>query len=684
MKVPTNPISLRGGLDLVTPAVSKPPGFCIAASNYEPAPDGYRRMGGYERFDGQSKPSVQTYYKISVTTVVGTIAATSTVTGATSGATGIAVVALALSDTYLILRKISGTFVSGEALQVSAVTKATSSSAAVEGPNVGFESSHNTWLRAAIEQARTLITAVTGSGIIRGVFTLGGEKYAIRNNAGGTAAVMFKATTAGWTTQDLGREVAFTSGGTHEIVAGEVITGATSAATATVRRVILTSGTWAAGTAAGRLIVNGQSGTFQSENLDISGFPNSATIGANTTANALPAGGRYDVTLHNFRGAGGSVMAYLANGVGKAFEFDGTVIAFITTGMTTDTPEHVTEHKNHLFLSFPGGSLQHSSIGEPQEWDVVTGAAELSIGHEINQLISGWAQVLVIISREQINILYGSSVDDWELVPTSEDSGGVEWTASVIGQPVYFDDAGVRRLNTTSAWGDFKTGTDTIKGYPFLLAKRVAGAIPTAAVRDKVRTLYNLFFDDMTGIMVYYGRKDPEIMPFELDHQVECICAGEDSSGNQEIYFGDDTGYVFQWQSGTSFDGGDVYAYIRLAYNHLGSPALNKVWKGVQLELSAAPSATIYLTADFDYGNPDQPGQPESTFSVSGGGGFWNENNWNQFYWSNPSVGQAIGDLEGFGPSCSLAIISADTYEEPHVLQGLTFRYAERGYTRAA
>ncbi len=684
MKLPTGPISLRGGLDLVTPAVAKPPGFCIAARNYEPASDGYRRMGGYERFDGQSKPSVQTYYKINVTTVVGTIAAGSTVTGATSGATGIAVVALALADTYLIVRRTTGTFVTAEALQVSAVTKATSSSAAVEGPVVGFESSHDTWLRAAIEQARALITSVTGSGSILGFFTLNGSQYVIRNNAGGSAAVMWKATTAGWSTQDLGREVAFTSGGVHEIVAGEVITGATSAATATVRRVILTSGSWSAGDAAGRLIVNGQAGNFQAENLDISGFPNSATIAANTTANALPAGGRYDTTEHNFRGAGGSVMTYLANGVGKAFEFDGTVIVFITTGMTTDTPSHVCEHKNHLFLTFPGGSLQHSSIGEPQEWDVVTGAAELSLGHAITQLISGYGQVLVVMGRNQVNLLYGSSVDDWELVPTSEDSGGIEWTASVMGMPVYYDDAGIRRLKTTTAWGDFVTGTDSIKAHPLIVAKRTAGVTPVAAARCKVRTLYFLFYNNKTGLFVYYGRKEPEIMAFELDHQVTTIHVGEDSSGNQEIYFGDDTGYVFQFNKGTSFDGQAVEAYIRLAYNHLGKPSVNKVWKGVQLELTAAPAAEIFLTADFDYGNPDQPGQPEAEFNVSGGGGFWNEDNWNQFYWSNPSVGQAIGELEGFGPSCSLAIISESTYEEPHVLHGLTFNYAERGYTRAA
>lgn len=694
MKLPTAPISLRGGLDLATPAVAKYPGSCIAARNYEPAADGYRRMDGYERFDGQPKPSEATYYVLNFDAGTAAVTEGQTVTGATSSATGKALIdavvtsgSYAGSDAagYLVLTTVSGTFQDNENLQVSGVTKSVADGTASEGPVSGLEDNHDTWLQDAIETARNLIAAVPGAGNVLGVFTLAGSVYAIRNNAGNTAAVLHKATTSGWTTQDLGRELDFTSG-SEEPSVGDTLSGATSSATAVVQQVILTSGTWAGGDAAGRVIVNGQSGTFQSENLDNDDTTtaNVMTIAANSTANTLPAGGRYDVITHNFRGAGGSVNAYLANGVGKAFEFNGTVLAFIETGMTTDTPEHIAEHKNHLFLSFPGGSLQHSSIGEPQEWDVVTGAAELSVGHEINQLVSGWAQVLLIIGRSQVNVLYGSSVDDWDLVPTTEDAGGIEWTAQVINQPVYVDDAGVRRLSATSAWGDFKTGTDTLLVHPLIQSKRKNGVTPAAAVRSKAKTLYYLFYDDKTGLFVYYGRKNPEVMAFELDHQVECITAGEDSSGNEEIYFGSDNGFVYQLNKGTSFDGGNVYAFIRLAYNHLGKPSVNKVWKGCQLELDADPSTTIYLTGDFDYGNPDQPGQPEATFSVTGGGGFWSESNWNEFIWSNPSVGQAIGTLEGFGPSCSLAILSDDTYKAPHTLHGLTFQYAERGYTRAA
>ena len=78
------------------------------------------------------------------------------------------------------------------------------------------------------------------------------------------------------------RDLAYTSGGTTEIVAGDTIVGATSAATAVVISVTLASGTWAAGTAAGTLRVKSQVGNFASENIKVEAGTNDATIAANS------------------------------------------------------------------------------------------------------------------------------------------------------------------------------------------------------------------------------------------------------------------------------------------------------------------------------------------------------------------------------------------------------------------
>jgi hypothetical protein len=78
------------------------------------------------------------------------------------------------------------------------------------------------------------------------------------------------------------RRVAYTSGGTTEIVVGDWIVGATSGAKAEVVGVTLASGTWAGGTAAGVLTVRSQHGTFQSENIKVAAGTNDATIATDT------------------------------------------------------------------------------------------------------------------------------------------------------------------------------------------------------------------------------------------------------------------------------------------------------------------------------------------------------------------------------------------------------------------
>ena len=58
----------EGGLNIVDPALSMRPGEIVAANNFEIDVRGrYRRLDGYERFDGQTLPSDITYYRIPFT-----------------------------------------------------------------------------------------------------------------------------------------------------------------------------------------------------------------------------------------------------------------------------------------------------------------------------------------------------------------------------------------------------------------------------------------------------------------------------------------------------------------------------------------------------------------------------------------------------------------------------------------
>ena len=125
-KVETDSFDLEGGLNLVDAAISIPDGMALAATNYELlSRKGYRRMDGYERYDGQPKPSAASYWILNFDAGdVVTPVADSLVVGATSGATAkVGTVVLesgtwAGSDAagYLALYTLTGIFQDDEVL----------------------------------------------------------------------------------------------------------------------------------------------------------------------------------------------------------------------------------------------------------------------------------------------------------------------------------------------------------------------------------------------------------------------------------------------------------------------------------------------------------------------------------------------------------------------------------------
>ncbi len=77
------------------------------------------------------------------------------------------------------------------------------------------------------------------------------------------------------------KKLAFTSGGTYVIVVGDtIVQGATHAK---VEEVVVSSGSWAGGDAAGDLYLSDQVGNFAAGNIDIGSHINVATIAGNST-----------------------------------------------------------------------------------------------------------------------------------------------------------------------------------------------------------------------------------------------------------------------------------------------------------------------------------------------------------------------------------------------------------------
>lgn len=124
------------------------------------------------------------------------------------------------------------------------------------------------------------------------------------------------------------RTLAFTSGGTAEIAIGDTITGATSAATAVVDSIILSSGTWAGGDAVGTLNIHTQSGTLFNENLNVAGKQdNIATISTASVNNAITSSLEIDCASNE-----GFLYVFVDTKSPKTIYWDGSALTTVDMG----------------------------------------------------------------------------------------------------------------------------------------------------------------------------------------------------------------------------------------------------------------------------------------------------------------------------------------------------------------
>jgi len=680
---------LGGGEDRVTPPLSVPPGRLLNSQNYVPGREGfgYERERGYERDDGRPVPSAAAYAFLAYGTGTNAPTAGTTVLhGQTSGARGLVTTVGLASGTWsgtaagtFTLAVISGSFVSGENLRnqagttTYAVATANTDTAQLSG------AAHTAAVTAARDGMRGIVAAVPGAGAVLGVWTYSATLRAFRDHM-----------------------VLSYDAGQNEPAVGATLTGATSTDTATVVGVHLASGSWAGNNAAGHFVIDSATaGDFQdNESVTITG---PVTVGdadgvaklAACMHNAsldgwtwqdtplFGAGGSFEFVNHNFGAHAGTLKMYGVDGVSKAFEFDGTTLAFITSAMTVDKPTHLAARRRALYLSFSGGSVQNSSVGAPTTFAPVTGAGEFGVGDEITGFSVLRDDSLLVASRNLLKILVGSpGLADSALLDYSNNLGALANTLADAGVPVFADNVGLVVYSPTDVTGVWARDTASQQVNDLLVPKLPTA---TAALVSRTANLYRLFFTDKTGVAVGIGGTlgagagaVTGITSLRYTHKVECVSSGEDSAGDELLHFGSDNGFVYRLDSGHSFDGAAVPAFLRTVFDHqtaLGLDAYTaKRFVRAFLQVEAAPGAVLEITPIFDWGAADKARHPAKTMTIEGGAGWvLGAGVLGTAVLGGSQVPRGSIYIEGAGSSIGLFVASNSATEEPHKLVGVTY-----------
>lgn len=667
--VRTQYFPLAGGLNVESAQLAMPPGVVIGALNYEASAEtGYERVGGFERFDGRSRPSDAVFRVFESAAGFTGLAVGDTVSGFTSLATA-KVIALRGTN-QIVVTRITGTWQYGENILSSGTVRGVLTT---DGSDItGFD--QNTYAALAAADYRADIQGVPGSGPIRGLSALNSTLYAWRDNAGGTACAIYKSSSSGWTLCNLGFELSFTAGSGTPPAEGATVTK--DAASGIVARLVQESGSWASGTAAGRLILSSVTGGPFSAGAFTAGV--TATCSGAETAITLAPGGRLDASVYNFTGVAGGSRIYGADGVNRGFEFDGTTYVPIKTGMATDTPTHCAVHKHHLFFSF-AGSVQNSAIADPYSWSAVLGAAELAAGDVVtgfHVLPSDADGALMVFTPRSTKVLYGSSSADWKFANFATDLGAQRWSIQSLGRVLVYDTLGIATIEQSQSFGNFDRLPISARIQKLLLNRTVVASTVNRSLKRM-----RLFFSAGDALSITPTAEGVSFMPINYGKAVnctlECVIGAE-----HRTFFGASDGFVYEADRGRSFDGEEIFAFLKLAFNHAKSPMERKRFRRIDLESTTDSACALRVHGEYSYGDPDVGLTSSTQITRSADGAAFDLTNFDESFFDVPTHSINKIRVDGVGINMSVSVVSQASTELPHTLQSVTTVYTPRRLDR--
>jgi hypothetical protein len=690
-------IDLKGGLNFIDAADGIDPGMLLSCRNYEThyQTGAYRRIAGYEAFDGRLRPHLAEYYRVDLINITGgPFQYGETVTSNLDTAIVVDYVVdeeAADNSGYMIISELTNDVDAG-----STWTGGTSGATATAASDTEFEGQddedlHDQAQLAAEDYRRSFITKVgEGSceGPVRGVHVYNNTVYAFRDEIGGTKGLMWKSSPTGWQQVALGYKVRFVEGSQLPIK-GQTVTGLNSGATCQVERVVLTAGMWAGNDGVGYIVTTSITGTFQiNEELQIAGETfakgNSIIVQQEQELNA---GGRYRFRNYNFGGHTSNFQMYGVNGVNNAFEFDGTVFTLIETGMSFDQPTHIGVHRGQLLLAYVGGSLQHSGKNNPLSFQPVLGANEILAGDEITGFIEEVGDISFVFTRNKTFRLEGFVQENIQLKLHNSETGAISDTMQRIGRSLYLDDRGFLQLPTTDAYGDFASAQISMMVEP-LVQSFLKNSTVEGSIVNRGQSIYRCFFSNAGGISIgFSGNKVNGITLIDYGLSITDTSNGDiaNDDGNlvERIFVCDGDGWVYETDVGRNFNGQELEAYLVTAYHFSGNPEQNKRYRRATVYLTGEGRTTLRVAADYNYNEDPLNFERILDEAIPLGGGRYGIDRHGEFLYSRASQGDVRVTMDSHARNVSLLVYHKEVNERSHILYSVQYHISGRRIIRA-
>ena len=431
--------------------------------------------------------------------------------------------------------------------------------------------------------------------------------------------------------------------------------------------------------------------TVSSGSATLTITPNLASSPADNAAVTFLSTSREDGNKHRwakYRFASTNKIIF-TDGTNPPAYYDGTTFVSID-----DAPanvigaEHVTVYKNHVFFG-KDTYLNFTAPYDEDNFNAGDGAGEIDVGSNITGLIV-FRDQLIIFCEQKILRLTGNTVADFTLLPITDDIGCIETDTiqEVGGDLIFLAPDGLRMLSGTERIGDFGLAviSKVIQSeFENFITRSTSYASVVIREKSQYRILgysTNITADSALGILgtQFSGQGGSDMAWSEL-RGIKAYVAYSIYTGTTEtILFANDDGYVYQMESGNSFDGDDILATFSTPFVAINEdPRIRKTFYKLFLYADPQGSVTtnVSLKYDFDTEGAIQP-VPIELSNTTGTVGFYGD-----AVFGTTSYGTKLKKLFGTqvigsGFTVSLQFVSEGT-DPPFSLDAATLEYAVHG-----
>ena len=388
--------------------------------------------------------------------------------------------------------------------------------------------------------------------------------------------------------------------------------------------------------------------------------------------------------------ADGANKPYLFRMEGSGALASRTFFAEEITVSGTKGVSFITHHDRHLVAAGVEDNLTtvyYSALLDPTDFSG-SGSGAVTITDQVVGLASFRADLFVFCKNSIHKLTNINTPSQTAVVPVAESVGCLSGHSiqEVAGDLIFLAPDGMRTIAGTARIGDIELGTVSKKVQPLFttLAKNINQfEISSVVIREKSQ--YRLFYTNLSlgenaqrGII---GTLRPNGFEWSEIKGLEVTAVGSDFDATkvERYYHGSKTGFIYNHDTGDTFDGTAIAARYKTPDYDYGDLGTLKTLHYCKVSIGGEGEVSPELQVKFEYSNQNIP-QHTSNFSfgtVSPAAIFGESVFGSNVFGAvvNPMVRIP---LQGSGTSNSFTVVSNDT-KPPYKINGLYVDYIPSG-----